>query len=72
VLFIGGLAVLIDTGRRTSWHHLGNRAMTAGVVLAVSPRMNRRGDASYRKRRLVLIGIAVVTVAAFLSVKLLR
>jgi len=71
-LFIGGVAILIDTGRVTTLHHVGSALLTAGVVFGTSPWMSRHGDASYRKRRLVLIGVAVVTVAAFLSVKLLR
>jgi hypothetical protein len=72
VLFIVGLGLLIDTGRQTTWHHVGNGATTAGFMLIVLPWISRRGDASIRKRRAIFIACAVVTVAAFLSVKLLR
>jgi urea transporter len=77
VLFIGGLVVVLDTARRTALHDVGCGAMTAGFVLAVLPWMNQRDDhperdAWLRKRRRVLIAVAIVTVAAFLSVKLLR
>jgi hypothetical protein len=74
VLFIGGLVVVLDTGRTTALHHVGSGAMTAGFVFIVLPWVNRQdGDPGLRKRRRVFFFVvAIITVAAFLSVKLLR
>jgi hypothetical protein len=77
VLFVAGLVVMLETGRHTALNHVGVGALGAGVAVAGSAWLNRTSndqerEASLRKTRHVVFIVAVVTVAAFLSVKLLH
>jgi hypothetical protein len=50
----------------------GSGAFSAGVVLSFSPWIDRRRGGPHRTCRLLLLGVAIVTVAGFLSIRLLR